>query len=223
MIKYTNEQLLDMIQQYALTYNNVPTVDKMLVSKELFRRRFGSFSKAVELAGLTPNRRTREQMERKCEKCHTKFVAISKKQRYCGHSCAAQESNKQRQLVTNPNWNRPKYCCVVCFQLSTNQKFCSRECQRQHRERQYETGKITSRRILRQQLINVNGYKCSNCSISEWKGHRIVLELDHIDGDPSNNSPLNLRLLCPNCHSVTPSWKWRNKGFGRRSRKLPVS
>ena len=36
---------------------------------------------------------------------------------------------------------------------------------------------------------------------------KIKLEVDHIDGDKYNNSRENLRLLCPNCHSTTPTWR----------------
>jgi hypothetical protein len=43
----------------------------------------------------------------------------------------------------------------------------------------------------------------------------INLEIDHKDGDPYNNHHSNLRLICPNCHSQTNTFKNRNKGKGR--------
>jgi hypothetical protein len=49
--------------------------------------------------------------------------------------------------------------------------------------------------------------KCQNCGISEWCGEKIKLEVDHIDGDKFNNNIENLRLLCPNCHCLTPTWR----------------
>jgi len=39
----------------------------------------------------------------------------------------------------------------------------------------------------------------------------IPLELDHIDGNHQNNALDNLRLLCPNCHSLTPTFRGKNK------------
>ena len=41
----------------------------------------------------------------------------------------------------------------------------------------------------------------------------LILQLDHIDGDKTNNELINLRFLCPNCHSQTPTYanKKRNK------------
>ena len=56
------------------------------------------------------------------------------------------------------------------------------------------------------------------CGIDSWMGQPINLEVDHIDGDPYNNTPDNLRLICPNCHSQTHSFKGRNKGKGRGSK-----
>jgi ribosomal protein L40E len=45
---------------------------------------------------------------------------------------------------------------------------------------------------------------CSECGIGpEWNGKRLTLQLDHINGDSSNNRLENLRILCPNCHTQT--------------------
>ena len=65
---------------------------------------------------------------------------------------------------------------------------------------------------LKKRLIR-EGYKsdeCEECGISEWNGKKIVMELDHIDGNNGNNSLDNLRLLCPNCHSQTSTFRGRN-------------
>lgn len=58
-------------------------------------------------------------------------------------------------------------------------------------------------------------YKCQHCGIEEWYGNKISLELDHIDGNNLNNSIDNLRLLCPNCHSITPTWRGKNINSGK--------
>ena len=64
---------------------------------------------------------------------------------------------------------------------------------------------------------------CSSCKNTEWLGRPIPLELDHIDGNRSNNRLDNLRLLCPNCHSFTPTSRGRNrKRLSRLSSVLPV-
>lgn len=55
-------------------------------------------------------------------------------------------------------------------------------------------------------------YKCVNCGCDgHWQGGEISLEIDHIDGDNSNNELTNLRYLCPNCHALTDTYRGKNK------------
>jgi len=58
-------------------------------------------------------------------------------------------------------------------------------------------------------------HECNMCGITKWNNSDIILELDHIDGDSKNNELTNLRLLCPNCHSQTPTWRGRNINNGK--------
>ena len=64
-----------------------------------------------------------------------------------------------------------------------------------------------------------NPNKVEVCGISEWNGKSLSLEIDHIDGLHTNNNPNNLRIICPNCHSQTDTYKAKNKGNGRASRR----
>ena len=61
------------------------------------------------------------------------------------------------------------------------------------------------RRVLEEQE-----HKCNHCGISEWNGNAIVLELEHKDGNTTNNDRSNLECICPNCHSQTKTWRGRN-------------
>ena len=64
--------------------------------------------------------------------------------------------------------------------------------------------------VERHQIIP---YKCANCGCDgNWQGGKIALDLDHIDGDNTNNLVTNLRYLCPNCHALTPTYRGKNKG-----------
>lgn len=60
--------------------------------------------------------------------------------------------------------------------------------------------------------------ECGWCEVNPISG-KVPIELEHIDGDSNNNSLENLKLLCPNHHSLTPTYKYLNKGKGRHSRR----
>lgn len=59
-------------------------------------------------------------------------------------------------------------------------------------------------------IIALRGRKCECCGLTEWLGQPINLEVHHKDGDRSNNELINLELLCPNCHSYTPTFTRKN-------------
>lgn len=124
--------------------------------------------------------------------------------------------------------------CLNCkTELNTGKKFCCISCQHSHSKKlkikDWLNGKLTAQRgktnikkFVKEHLIDLYGEKCSLCAWNQRNSTsgKIPVELDHIDGDSTNNTLKNLRLLCPNCHSLTPTYKNLNKGKGRFERMI---
>jgi len=66
---------------------------------------------------------------------------------------------------------------------------------------------------LRKRLIaeGLKEHKCECCGIIEWMGKPAPIELDHINGNHHDNRLENLRILCPNCHAQTETYRGKNK------------
>jgi hypothetical protein len=64
---------------------------------------------------------------------------------------------------------------------------------------------VLKKKMVREKLIKDICCECGTTNL--WCGKPITLELDHIDGDRFNNNFTNLRVLCPNCHSQTPTFR----------------
>jgi hypothetical protein len=130
---------------------------------------------------------------------------MSKKQTIICKNC------KKEHLVQN------KYSC---FNL-----YCSQKCQHDYNRKEkirlwLDEGANLDHRRIKEYLIDTRGNKCYNCEITEWNNKSIVMDLEHIDGNSENNHIDNLALICPNCHSQTNTYKNRNKGKGRHSRRV---
>lgn len=128
-------------------------------------------------------------------------------------------------------WHRPKkstaitVSCFICGkeikrrkdrveQSCTGVFFCNTKCQDsiEARRKGYRTGP-PSDLTYRAKALAEYGEQCSGCGLRPtWNGKPITLEVDHIDGDRRNNIIENLRVLCPNCHSQTPTYKGKKRG-----------
>lgn len=63
----------------------------------------------------------------------------------------------------------------------------------------------------RRRVFEEQNHCCNKCKLATWFDKAIVLELEHKDGNNQNNIRENLEGLCPNCHSITDTWRGRNK------------
>jgi hypothetical protein len=78
-------------------------------------------------------------------------------------------------------------------------------------------GKTQTSNWIKWFLIKERGNKCELCGWNEVNPYtnNVPIELEHKDGNFTNNHIDNLCLICPNCHSLTPTYRYLNKGKGR--------
>lgn len=147
---------------------------------------------------------------------------------FCSRTCynIGARSHGNSPSISSKEKDDKSYCLSCNKELSRKAaKYCSIKCQKTYHFNKklvdWISGntKVKSRNFFRRYLTETYGYECSCCSISEWNGKPIVLEIDHIDGNPENNRPENIRFICPNCHSQTDTYKAKNTGNGRHYRR----
>ena len=127
-----------------------------------------------------------------------------------------------------------KYYCLNCGKelintKNTKHKYCSNTCQQEYEyklwiEKYKQDNSIAKStkwgqipKQLRKYIFEKFENKCCLCGWSEINPYTntLPLEIDHIDGNSENNSEENLRLICPNCHSLTATYRGANRGNGR--------
>lgn len=148
----------------------------------------------------------------------------TKNPKFCNRSCSAKYNNRKY-----PKRLLPKSYCLFCGgeivgrKKWTKQKYCSLSCSHKEKIRitniKIENGEKVEPRLVKRYLKNKRGHKCSICGRKTWMGKQILLILDHVDGNPYNNTLDNLRLVCSNCDAQLPTYKGKNTGNGRHYRR----
>lgn len=134
-----------------------------------------------------------------------------------------------------PNPKKPRNNCLVCGEEPdrAGYKYCSNACQQEYQYQNYikswKEGKISGLNSIGLVSDTIKKYlrikfddKCCFCGWAKInpKTRKVPLVADHINGNWRNNIESNLRLLCPNCDSLTTTFAALNKGNGRQDRPI---
>lgn len=161
--------------------------------------------------------------QKKCKFCNTLIHYEFRQNEFCNRSCAAKLnntiSNKRYSIYTIRQCN----CCKKEFTAVYNSK-CNLNCKeciknRVHLKKIHFLSDCKTDYSRKQYLLQIRELKCEICKNTIWNDRPIPIEMDHIDGNHENNNENNLRLICPNCHAQTNTYKSKNKGRGRQFRR----
>jgi predicted RNA-binding Zn-ribbon protein involved in translation (DUF1610 family) len=156
-----------------------------------------------------------------CQVCKIAIPYEKRTNKYCTRTCAISIINSQstrkinnklclncNSVIKDPN-PKLKHCSIDCHNISKNSLTL-----------QMITDGVCNANRLKKYILKLYGNKCMDPEC-RWKQDErpINVELDHIDGNSENNTLDNVRLLCPNCHSLTSTYKSRNNGNGRARRR----
>jgi len=156
----------------------------------------------------------------KCIQCHIPLEYEKRDNKFCGHTCSASFNNRLRAKT---------FQCQNCGNINPERKspgkYCDRNCQIEaeykEKDKLVEAGNASNSGQMKKYLLRKHGNVCMSPTCAwDFTKVQINVELEHQDGNSDNNTLGNCILLCPNCHSLTPTYKAKNKGNGRHYRRV---
>lgn len=190
------------------------------------------------------NRRKEEKV--KCKNCKKIIIKKTKeiersnsKNFFCNNKCSAIFNNKIH--IKKKKKKKEHEECIFCgskLLKDGQKKYCNNSCHQNFLHKKYiekwKAGKINGgigknkeyiSHHIRRYVKKKNNEKCQKCGWNEENiyTNKIPLEIHHKDGDWKNNKEDNLELLCPNCHSLTKTYRnggGKNKIEGRPTKRL---
>ena len=146
----------------------------------------------------------------KCKRCSNE---VEKRERgyqpkFCSRACSnarsfsaetnkkRAESNRQRALEKTPE-----------ERAAQSKRGRDAKARKREEDLQYAIFDDLNIGLKRERVLKEQNGRCAECNgNSVWNGKPLNFHLDHVNGDRTNETRINLRLLCPNCHSQTDTY-----------------
>lgn len=153
-----------------------------------------------------------------CEQCANEHDGLFASGRFCSAHCARCFSTSKMRLRLNEKLAKERVCknCKRTYKAlkkSGHTHLYCRECKNPVGNKLSAEKILSKKKRPRYHLVRVMleagiPYLCKECGQEPlWNGKELTLQIDHIDGNHNNNEDLlNLRFLCPNCHTQTPTY-----------------
>lgn len=155
-----------------------------------------------------------------CKKVVFRTLKNIGKNVFCSHSCSAKFTNRHRVRKL-----RTRHCsqCNKLLYSKTQNLLCS-PCDKKKKLEEWISGRLSLStkygysKLIKDYLLDKYQASCMLCGFSGKNPvtGKSVLQIDHIDGNYQNNLFHNVRLICPNCHTMTPNYGILNLGNGRK-------
>lgn len=159
-----------------------------------------------------------EANPKKCQECATIIPYEFRINSFCNKTCSATYNNRKRG---SPMVECHNPLCSNMLPAFKKRPYCSRNCyinDEKRRRREKVLSGCASHDEVKKYMLEIYGNKCMDPEcLWDMKKRPIKVEMDHINGISFDHRIENLRLLCPNCHSLTNTFRSRN---GNRYKKM---
>jgi 5-methylcytosine-specific restriction endonuclease McrA len=166
-----------------------------------------------------------------CGKKERTTFSKAKELKFCSKDCW--DRNRPKGPRKNKKIIQTSSCLYCGNKIRKNGKYCNNKCLSSYKNSNFlkrwlggeydlaRCGNGFLSTFARRYLLNEAGNKCTKCGWNEIHSitKKVPLTIDHIDGNSNNTNPNNLKVLCPNCHSLTSTYGALNKENGRVYRR----
>ncbi len=198
----------------------------------------GSHSEKSKIAWKKQSEQAKEKYKQNLKYCKfcKKVLPYEKRMNECCDRTCARSLNNQGKCRNGKPLSSKYINCKTCGKKQKNgrsrgheRKFCDNTCGAEYNYIEYIKrwkagledgikGKYQTSNHIRRYLFEKYNSKCCKCGWNKISSYLKLpaLQIEHIDGNCTNNLEENLELLCPNCHTLTPTYGSLNRGKSKR-------